>query len=63
MSDRIDFWEIRQGNEDDWDSVCLVKEEEDAKQLAHHLLSFYSKPLFIWHVEIVAETNLNLREW
>lgn len=63
MSDRIDFYEIRAGEEDNWDHVCLVKEEEDANSLIEILRSNYDKPLFIMHVEIVAHTNLQLQEW
>jgi hypothetical protein len=58
MSDRIDFYEIRVGDEDDWDSVCLVKEEEDAKSLLTILKLHYDKPLFIFHTEFVAHTNI-----
>lgn len=63
MSDRMDFYEIRVGDEDDWESVCLVREEEDAKGLLTILKLHYDKPLFVSHMEIIARVDLEEGEY
>jgi hypothetical protein len=61
MSDRIDFYEIRIGDEGDWDHVALVKGKEDAEKLKEVLEeAFPDNTYFIEHVEIVAETHLSM---
>lgn len=65
MSDRIDFYEVREGTPDDWESVCLCKTEKEAERIIDALR--HGNPngsvWFIEHVEIVATTDLDVRDY
>lgn len=65
MSDRIDFYEVREGTEDDWDSVCLCKTEADATRIITALSHVDTAGLswFTQHVEVVATTDLEVRDY
>lgn len=58
MRDGVDFYEIRQGKPDDFESVCLVKDEEDAEKLMKLLATVIPDELFIVHIEFVADIYL-----
>lgn len=62
MSDCIEFFEIRQGDEGDWESICLVKTEENAKIMLGHLTPHYTN-LYYHHVELVANVTLEMEEY
>jgi len=65
MSSRIDFYEVREGTEDDWEHVCLCKTEADATRVITALQHVDTAGLswFIEHVEIVAEVDLDIRDY
>ena len=61
MSDRIDFHEIRSGDKDSWDHVCIVKGEEQAETLKQILEdALPDKTFFIEHIELVANTTIEM---
>jgi len=65
MSGRIDFHEVRDGDEDDWGHVCLCK-DEDMADLIIDALNKTSHPDTVFykhHIEIVAEVDLDVRDY
>lgn len=63
MSDRMDFFEIRCGTYDNWDHVCLVKDQEEAEKIMKLLDQHYPRDLFIEHMEIIARVDLEEGEY
>lgn len=66
MSDRMEFWEIRQekGDNGAYAQVCLCTTEEKAKALSELLQTLQQdKKYFVEHVEVVATTDLDLRDY
>lgn len=70
MSDRIDFFEVRKGDRDNWDNICLCKSEEQAEEIIEALRHVdrcdpapKNPVFFIEHVEIVARTNLEISDY
>tara|TARA_R110000851_G_scaffold287513_3_gene441526 strand:+ start:3803 stop:4003 length:201 start_codon:yes stop_codon:yes gene_type:complete len=66
MSDRIDFYEVRVGSDDDYDHVCMCKCEDQAQKIVDRFTDVdetLCARYFIERIEIVAETNLTLGDY
>ena len=61
MTDRIEFYEVRQGTFDDWKHVCLCKDKSVAEKIAAVWCSTgYDASCFIECVEIVANVLVDI---
>ena len=63
MSDRIDFYEVRRGQENDWEHVCLCKDEDEAKYIAAVLANEEGKDFYVHHMELVASVDIEERDY
>jgi len=63
MSDRLDFYEVREGTTDDWSSVCLCKTLGDAARVIAALDDDTLGNFFVEHIEIVASTTLDVQDY
>lgn len=64
MSDRLDFHELREGTYDDYEDICLVKDEGTANKLLKILQAHSPESQFyIHHVKIVATTDLSFGDY
>lgn len=60
---RLEFYEVRRGDEDDWDHLCLCKSEEDAERICNTEENLSGVKHHVVHVEIIATADLNIEDY
>lgn len=63
MSSRLTFYEVRRGDEYDWDHVCLCKKEEDAQRIANTEENLSGKKHHVAQMEIYAQVDLTCDDY